>query len=156
MKLLNRALEAQVSLKDFGPWRMAVRLLLEVAQGQRDVSCKVLHERLSDFSELLVLRPDGYLVRATTGRAVQHVGQVRLEQGTFRADGFEVGPFYRPRGGMLYPVDETLDIHWDARIAGVYVPDEGTMGPMVEGMGLAVVDAVSGESSHWCCTPPRA
>ncbi len=144
LELLNHALAAQVALKDFGPWRMAMHLLLEVAQADKAVSRQALHARLTDFNELLVLRPDGYLVRATTGRAVQHMGQVRLEHGALRAEGFEVGPFYKARGGELYPVDATLDIHLDARVAGVYLRDEGTLGPMVEGVGRATVDAVSG------------
>jgi hypothetical protein len=96
------------------------------------------------FQGLLVLRPDGYLVRATTGRAVQQVGDVQFIHGALRAEGFEVGPFYVPRGRFLYPVDERLEIHPDAVLAGVYVPEEDTLGPMVEGAGQAVLDTVSG------------
>jgi hypothetical protein len=96
------------------------------------------------FQPLLVLRPDGFLVRATTGRALQHVGEVHFTEGTLRAEGFEVGPFYTPRGRFLYPVDTSLEIHLDARLAGVYAPEEGTLGPIAEGMGLAVVDSITG------------
>jgi hypothetical protein len=48
------------------------------------------------FHALLVLRPDGYLVRATTGRAVQHVGEVQFINGALCAEGFQVGPLYMP------------------------------------------------------------
>lgn len=82
--------------------------------------------------------------RATTGRAVQHAGEVRLAEGALRAEGFEVGPFYMPRGWFLYPVDTSLEIHPDARLAGVYAPEEGTLGPIAEGAGLAVVDSITG------------
>jgi hypothetical protein len=143
-RLLTRVLEAEVPLKDFGPWRMAAHLLLEVASGSKTVTRPVLHERMRRFAELLVLRPDGYLVKATTGRAIQHIGPVRLEQSGLRAEGFEVGPFYLPRKQFLYPVDGSLSIHPDAVLAGVYAPDEGTLGPALEGAGLAVLDTVSG------------
>ncbi|MDY7225850.1 Tox-REase-5 domain-containing protein [Hyalangium rubrum] len=142
--LLNQVLEAQVPLKDFGPWRMAVYLLLEVVHGGAAVPPPTLRERMARFAPLLVLRPDGYLVRATTGRAVQQAGQMRFEGGALRAEGFAVGPFYLPRQGFLYPVDETLEIHPDAVLAGVYVPDEDTLGPMLEGVEQAAVDSITG------------
>ncbi len=143
-RLLSRVLAAPVALKDFGPWSMAVRLLVEVARGAQPVGRGELYGRMRRFHELLVLRPDGYLVRATTGRAVQHAGEVEWVGEAPRAEGFEVGHFYQPRKGMLYPVDSALDIHPDAVLAGVYVPDEGTLGPMLEGMNLALEDTVSG------------
>jgi hypothetical protein len=143
-RLLNRVLAAPVALKDFGPWSMAVRLLVGVAQGNKSVERGELYERMRRFNELLVLRPDGYLVRATTGRAVQHAGEVEWQGEALRAEGFEVGHFYQPRKGMLYPVDSALDIHPDAVLAGVYVPDEGTLGPMLEGMNQALEDTVGG------------
>ncbi|MDY7232748.1 Tox-REase-5 domain-containing protein [Hyalangium rubrum] len=144
VRLLNLVLAAKVPLNDFGPWRMAAHLLLEVAQGEAPIRSQVLHERMRRFVPLLVLRPDGYLVRATTGRAVQHVGDVQFAREALRAEGFEVGPFYLPRGRFLYPVDSTLDIHPDAAVAGVYVPDEDTLGPMLEGANSAVADTIGG------------
>lgn len=143
-RLLSWLLEANVPLRDFGPWRMAAHLLWEAALGKAPVSREALYERMRRFHSLLVLRPDGYLVRATTGRAVQHVGQVHFINGTLRAEGFQAGPFYMPRSRFLYPVDDSLEIHPDAMLAGVYQPEEGTLGPAAEGMGQAVMDAVSG------------
>jgi hypothetical protein len=67
-----------------------------------------------------------------------------LVNGELRAEGFIVGPFYAVRNRYLYPVDARLGIHPDAVMAGVYEPDEGTLGPMAEGAGHAVVDAVEG------------
>jgi hypothetical protein len=69
---------------------------------------------------------------------------VRFAEGALRAEGFEVGPFYMPRGRLLYPVDTGLEIHPDARLAGVYAPEEDTLGPIAEGVGLAVVDSITG------------
>ncbi len=143
-RLLSWLLAAEVPLRDFGPWRMAAHLLWEVIRGGAPVPRFELHARMRRFHPLLVLRTDGFLVRATTGHAVQHVGEVQLLEGALRAEGFQVGPFYLPRGKFLYPVDDSLEIHPDAVLAGVYSPEEGTLGPAVEGVGLAVVDSISG------------
>ena len=142
--LLSWVLTAEVGLRDFGPWRMAAHLLWEVVQGGSPVSREVLRERMRRFVPLLVLRPDGYLVKATTGRAIQFAGEVRLERGLLCAEGFQVGPFYTLRGQYLYPVEGDLAIHPDAVMAGVYAPQEGTFGPVLEGAGEAVVDSVTG------------
>jgi hypothetical protein len=144
VRLLSTLLSAEVGLRDFGPWRMAAHLLWEVAQGGAPVSREVLHERMRRFVPLLVLRPDGYLVKATTGRAVQYAGEVRLERQSLRAEGFEVGPFYTVRGHYLYPVEADLELHPDAVMAGVWAPDEDTVRPLLEGAGAAVVDTVTG------------
>jgi hypothetical protein len=141
--LLSWLIAAEVPLRDFGPWRMAAHLLWEVIRGGVPVSRSELHARMRRFHPLLVLRTDGFLVRATTGRAVQQVGEVQLLEGALRAEGFQVGPFYLPRGKFLYPVDDSLESHPDAVLAGVYSPEEGTFGPAVEGAGLAVVDSIS-------------
>jgi hypothetical protein len=141
--LLSSLLAAEVPLRDFGPWRMAAHLLWEVIRGGAPIPRSELHARMRRFQPLLVLRTDGFLVRATTGRAVQQVGEVQLLEGALRAEGFQVGPFYLPRGKVLYPVDDSLEIHPDTVLAGVYSPEEGTLGPAVEGAGLAVVDSVS-------------
>ena len=145
LALLSWVLKADVKMKDFGPWRMASHLLWEVVNGQQTVSRAEMYERMHRFASLLVLRPDGYLVLATTGQALQYIGTVRLEDGALRAEGFEVGPFYTViQERFLYPVDGSLTRHPDARVAGVFTPDDGTLGPAMEGAGLGVVDTVTG------------
>jgi hypothetical protein len=143
-RLLSWLLAAEVPLRDFGPWRMAAHLLWEVLRGGAPVPRSELHTRMLRFHRLLVLRTDGFLVRATTGSAVQQIGEVHLDEDSLHAEGFQVGPFYVPRGKFLYPVDDSLEIHPDAVLAGVYAPEEGTFGPAVEGAGLAVGDSISG------------
>lgn len=142
--LLSWVIQAEVPLRDFGPWRMASHLLWQVVVENQQVQRSELHARLRRFQGLLVLRPDGYLVLATTGEAIQHIGTVLLENGALRAEAFEVGPFYAVRQGMLYRLEQDLSVHPDTVLSGVYAPDTGTLGPAVEGAGMAVSDTVSG------------
>jgi hypothetical protein len=144
-RLLTQLLMADSPLRDWGPKRMAAHLLMGVVQSGRPLPREELHARMRRYAGTLVLRPDGYLVSATTGEAVQHAGEVELTGGTLRAEGFEVGPFYGTRGdAYLYPLENDLGHHPDAHVAGSYMPDTGTMGPAVEGLGRAVVDVVDG------------
>jgi hypothetical protein len=145
MALLPHLLSTPVTLGNFGLRRMAAHLLLEVATGGAPVSRDELHARMRRFVELLVLRPDGYLVRPTTGVAVQKAGEVGLaEDGTLRAGRFEVGPFYAIDGGRLFPVDGQLEVPEGARPAGIYEPDDNAALAVAEGAVLAVVDMVEG------------
>lgn len=145
MELLPHLLSTPLTLGNFGPRRMAAHLLLEVAAGGEAVTRDELHARMRRFSRLLVLRPDGYLVRATTGIAVQKAGQVLLaEDGTLRAGRFEVGPFYAIEGRRLFPVDQGLEVPKGARLAGLYEPDDNPTLAVAEGAVLSVVDMVEG------------
>ncbi|WP_375773413.1 restriction endonuclease fold toxin 5 domain-containing protein [Archangium gephyra] len=145
MELVPHLLSTPLTLGNFGLRRMAAHLLLEVAAGGEAVTRDELHARMRRFSRLLVLRPDGYLVRATTGVAVQKAGQVVLaEDGTLRAGRFEVGPFYAIEGERLFPVDQGLEVPKGARPAGLYEPDDNPALAVAEGAVLAVVDMVEG------------
>jgi hypothetical protein len=144
-QLLPHLLATEPTLGDFGPRRMAAHLLLEVATGEGPVTRQELHTRVARFHRLLVLRPDGYLVRPVTGEAMQRAGEVRLaDNGTLRAGRYEVGPFYAIEGGRLWPVDMALMVPRGAAALGPYVPDEGVLLPALEGAGLALVDTVEG------------
>ncbi len=145
LALVPHLLATPVTLGNFGLRRMAAYLLLEVATGGELVTRDELHARMRRFSQLLVLRPDGYLVKATSGVAVQKAGQVMLaEDGTLRAGRFEVGPFYALDGGRLFLVDEKLEVPKGARPAGIYEPDDNPGLAVAEGAVLAVVDMVEG------------
>jgi hypothetical protein len=145
LELVPHLLSTPVTLGNFGLRRMAAHLLLEVATGSEVVTRDELHARMRRFSRLLVLRPDGYLVKATSGVAVQKAGEVVLaEDGTLRAGRFEVGPFYAIDGGRLFPVDGRLEVPKGTRPAGLYAPDDNAGLSVVEGAGLAVVDMVEG------------
>ncbi|WNG41334.1 hypothetical protein F0U60_52530 [Archangium minus] len=145
MELVPHLLSTPLTLGNFGLRRMAAHLLLEVAANGEVVTRDEFHARMRRFSRLLVLRPDGYLVRATTGVAVQKAGQVVLaEDGALRAGRFEVGPFYAIEGERLFPVDQRLEVPKGARPAGLYTPDDNPALAVAEGAVLAVVDMVEG------------
>ena len=131
-----------------GKWDRRIfpaHLLLEVATGGVPVSRDELHARKRRFANLLMVRPDGYLVKPTTGVAVQKAGEVVLaDDGTLRAGRFEVDPFYAIEEGRLFPVDEKLEVPRGARPAGLHEPDDGVLTPVAEGAVLAVVDMVEG------------
>ena len=145
LELLPHLLATPVTLDNFGPRRMAAHLLLEVATGGALVTRDELHDRMRRFSELLVLRPDGYLVKVASGVAVQRAGQVALaEDGTLRAGRLEVGPFYVIGGGRLFPVNQRLEVPMGTPPAGLYEPDDNPGLAVAEGALLAVVDMVEG------------
>ncbi|WP_395806288.1 Tox-REase-5 domain-containing protein [Archangium minus] len=145
LALVPHLLSTPVTLGNFGLRRMAAHLLLEVATGGAPVSRDELHARMRRFSNVLVLRPDGYLARPTTGVAIQKAGVVALARdGTLRAAGFEVGPFYAIDGGYLFPANEKLEVPKGARPVGIYEPDDNPGLAVAEGAVLAVVDMVEG------------
>jgi hypothetical protein len=67
-----------------------------------------LLERLRLFHHLVVMRPDGYLAVALTGKPLQRMGRLELREGRLMAATFEVGAFYRDRGGVFYALDDSL------------------------------------------------
>ncbi|OJT18442.1 hypothetical protein BO221_40990 [Archangium sp. Cb G35] len=147
VQLLAHLLETEAGLGEFPRQRMAAHLLLEVATGAGPVTREELHARMDRFHRLRVVRPDGYLVRAVTGEAVQRAGEVRLApDGALRAGLYEVGPFYAVEDGQLWPVDTGLEVPWGAKPLGPYVPDDGVVLPALEGAGLALGDTLEGLS----------
>lgn len=98
----------QGTLHNFGPRRALVFLLRQVLTRGEDVPYEQVLERLRPLEFVVVMRPDGYLVSAITGRALQRMGRLELREGRLLAGRFEVGAFYRDRGGVFYPVDESL------------------------------------------------
>ncbi|QRK05219.1 hypothetical protein JQX13_34170 [Archangium violaceum] len=81
---------------EHGPWTVADVLLLDVTLKSSAVSRAELGRRIQEFKPLLVLRPDGYLAEALTGRAGRCVGPVEVKDNTYRAGIYELGVFYRP------------------------------------------------------------
>lgn len=98
------------TLQNFGPRRSLLFALRSVLIEDEDVSYAELLQRLRPFRVLVVMRPDGYLVSALTGRSLQRMGKGRVElrDGRLMVGQFEVGAFYRDKGGVFYTVDDSL------------------------------------------------
>ncbi|MFL5350952.1 MAG: hypothetical protein ACJ8AT_39795 [Hyalangium sp.] len=107
-KLWEALARTRMTLRSFGPRRALIHLLRQVLTRNEDVPYPELLQRLRPFHFLVVMRPDGYLVSALTGKPLQRMGRVELREGKFMAGTFEVGTFYRDKGGVFYPVDDSL------------------------------------------------
>ncbi|MDY7225958.1 Tox-REase-5 domain-containing protein [Hyalangium rubrum] len=100
----------QASVKHFGPRRTLVVLLRQVLTTGEDVSYEELVQRTQRFRFLVVMRPDGYLTGTLSGRPLQGMGRLVLREGRLMAGPYEVGAFYRDRGGVFHAVDEALQL----------------------------------------------
>lgn len=85
--LYDALLSKPVTLRDFGPRRVALHLLDEIMEGDEELPRAVLVKRLARYRFLAVLRPDGYLAWATSGETQQRVGPVKWEDGAFGPGG---------------------------------------------------------------------
>ncbi|RKH29738.1 hypothetical protein D7Y13_14985 [Corallococcus praedator] len=120
-RLLGELLGKPVTLRTFPPRLTAGFLLREVMKGG-GVSRQELLRRVERFNhgQVAVLRPDGYLARATNGWTQQKVGTVEWKDGAFRAGHFELGRFYNGRRGIFLPVDDQLRAVDGPPLAEVY------------------------------------
>ncbi|MFP2897370.1 hypothetical protein [Corallococcus sp. 4LFB] len=120
-RLLGVLLGKPVTLRTFPPRMVAGFVLREVMEGGK-VTRQELLLRVERFSrqQLAVLRPDGYLAWALTGRTQQKVATVEWKDGAFRAHGFELGRFYSGRGGVFRAVDAQLQPSDWRPLADVY------------------------------------
>ncbi|QRK09220.1 hypothetical protein JQX13_03415 [Archangium violaceum] len=107
-ELYDVLLSRPVTLAGFGPRLTAASLLREVMEREDGLPRRALIARVERFEHLAVLRPDGYLAWALSGRTQQRVGQVVLKEGALKAGPFEVGRFYDGHGGVFVPVDDEL------------------------------------------------
>ncbi|WP_276375044.1 Tox-REase-5 domain-containing protein [Corallococcus exercitus] len=144
VEVLDRLMEKPVTLGTFPP-RMTAGFLLREVLEQGEVSREELARRMTRIAreQLAVLRPDGYLAWALTGRTQQKVAPVEWRDGAFRANGFELGRFYSGKGGVFRVVDarlETLD--WRP-LAEVY-DDADVINRSLDGAEDAFVDLYHG------------
>jgi hypothetical protein len=108
-RALWQALEGtKTTLQNFGPRRSLFFLLRQVLTQEEDVPYAEMLERLRPFGLMVVMRPDGYLVTAFMGKPLQRMGRVELREGKLMVGRFEVGAFYRDRGGVFFTVDDSL------------------------------------------------
>ncbi|WP_147446980.1 hypothetical protein [Corallococcus sp. CA054B] len=120
-RLMDVLLGKPVTLSTFPPRMAAGFILREVMEGG-EVARQELLRRVERFSreQIAVLRPDGYLAWALTGRTQQKVAPVEWQDGAFRAHGFELGRFYSGKGGVFRAVDAQLQASDWRPLAEVY------------------------------------
>lgn len=80
---------------EYAPWHVVDLLLLDVTLKREAVPRAELGRRIQEFQSLAVLRPDGYLADALTGKEKQCVGPVVPSDGAYRAGIYELGTFYK-------------------------------------------------------------
>lgn len=107
-RLLQLLLRAQPSVVGVGPRMVATRLMQDVVIGGVDTSMSDVAQRISSFSPIIILRPDGYIARAITGEAIQRAGRPTFEGGALHAGGLTAGTFYYSNGGVFYRADDNL------------------------------------------------
>jgi hypothetical protein len=144
--LYDNLLEKRATLAGFGPRLVTSYLLREIMEGEEELARAELLQRVERFEALAVLRPDGYLAWALSGRTQQRVAPVQWKDGAFRAGEFEVGRFYSGRNGMaFFPVDEQLQpVRTSHSLAEVY-DDADVLSRVLDGaeesffeLGLAI------------------
>ncbi|NRD43251.1 Tox-REase-5 domain-containing protein [Corallococcus exiguus] len=139
-RLMGVLLGKPVTLSTFPPRMTAGFILREVMEGG-EVARKELLRRVDRFSreQVAVLRPDGYLAWALTGRTQQKVATVEWKDGAFRAHGFELGRFYSGKGGVFRTVDTRLQASDWRPLAEVY-DDADVISRTLDGAEDAVVE----------------
>ncbi|WP_408889037.1 Tox-REase-5 domain-containing protein [Myxococcus faecalis] len=130
-RLLATLLRKPVTLGTF-PSRMVVGHLLREVIERGPVAPAELQRRVGRFRQIAVLRPDGCLAWALTGRAQQRIGEVAWEDGAFRAHHFELGRFYVSNGFVFRLADERLEPIDSAVFVEVY-DDADYLGRALDG-----------------------
>jgi hypothetical protein len=130
-RLLALLLKRPVTLDSFPSRLAASHLLREVLTGG-EVPREELLRRVERFANVAVLRPDGYLAWARSGRTQQRVGPVQWNDGSFRAGPFELGRFYSGKGGAFRLLDDRLRDAGGGTLAEVY-DDADYLGRSLDG-----------------------
>jgi hypothetical protein len=99
---------AKPTLSRFAPRRTLHAFLLPLLPQREALPYAECLQRLRPFRSLAVMRPDGYLAAALSGRALQRMGTVELRDGRLMAGAFEVGAFYLDKGGVFFSADAAL------------------------------------------------
>nr|WP_301340926.1 Tox-REase-5 domain-containing protein [Corallococcus carmarthensis] len=120
-RLMGVLLGKPVTLGTFPPRMAAGFILREVMEGG-EVTRQELLWRVERFSreQIAVLRPDGYLAWALTGRTQQKVATVEWRDGAFRAHGFELGRFFSGKGSVFRTIDAQFQASDWRPLAEVY------------------------------------
>jgi hypothetical protein len=98
----------KTTLSNFPPRRALFFLLGQVMAHGEEVPYERVLERVHALRFLVVMRPDGYLAGALSGKPLQRMGRLEVREGRLMAGRFEVGAFYWDKGGVFYTAEGTL------------------------------------------------
>jgi hypothetical protein len=107
VRVLALLLQKPVTLGNFPPRMVAAHLMREVLEDGEALREELLR-RVERFARIAVLRPDGYLAWARSGRTQQKVAPVEWRDGALRAGLFELGRFYVSNGSIFRLANERL------------------------------------------------
>ncbi|WP_224361173.1 hypothetical protein [Hyalangium versicolor] len=85
----------------YGPRVLASFLLQEAINSGQPLSRRSLTQNLHRYGHLVVLSPEGHLVRAYSGTRLRCVGDLRIQNGVPMADGYKVNTFYVQDGSLF-------------------------------------------------------
>lgn len=98
------------TLGAYGPRMVAIHLLGDIVSTGATADVAAMSAKIGRFSRIVLVRPDGYVVRATTGQPLQRIGKnLQIADGVMRFGPYEVGTFYVNNGGVLYRPNEALE-----------------------------------------------
>jgi len=137
--LHDTLLDKPVTLGSFGPRLVTSYLLRELMEEEQELPRAELLQRVERFKNLAVLRPDGYLAWALSGRTQQRVGPVEWKDGAFRARAFELGRFYSGRMAF-FPVDEHLQPLWKQGPLAEVFDDADVISRVMDGAEESLVE----------------
>ncbi|WP_253975206.1 Tox-REase-5 domain-containing protein [Myxococcus dinghuensis] len=136
-RLMSELLRKPVTLGQF-PSRLAMGHVLRNVLERGELSRPDLVRQVERFSQLVVLRPDGCVAWALSGRTQQRVAPVEWKDGAFRAHRFELGRFYTAHSGVYRLLDDELREVDGRPIAEVY-DDADYVGRVLDGAESTVV-----------------
>lgn len=137
-RVLGLLLTRPVTLGNFPPRMAAGHLLREVLEGGA-VSQQELLRRVERFGGVAVLRPDGCVAWALSGKTQQRIAPVEWKDGAFRAHGFELGRFYDGRSGVYRLLDARFQLEHTPFVTEVY-SDSDLVGCTLDGAQEAFVE----------------
>jgi hypothetical protein len=106
--LWRALLETPTTLRTFPPRTMLARLVREALASAQPLPYAELLARSRRFRQLVVLRPDGYVSTALSGKPLASLGAPTLSEGEWYSLGLRVGAFYFNDSGVFFPVDDSL------------------------------------------------
>jgi hypothetical protein len=106
--LWRALLDTPTTLRTFAPRTVLARLVREALASAQPLPYAELLARSRRFRQLVVLRPDGYVSTALSGKPLASLGAPTLSEGEWYSLGLRVGAFYFNDLGVFFAVDDSL------------------------------------------------